>query len=495
LGESYLEADFGFTTGGLIGDYVWQDDNGDGNQDASESGIPGVTVYLCEASPCGSSYAIDTKVTDADGLYEFTGLPAGDYVVAVYITTVPAGLVQTGDPDLTTSCSGTSCDSLSSLSLSAGQIDRSRDFGYQPPGVIGDVLWIDANGNGVKDNGEAGIPYITVELYDGSCIPGADCRLTETNSDGYYYFGGLGTNDQSYTVFVHDDTDTDPDPDFPSGLTLTYDPDENGTYDSQGSTTLTAAQPQDLTVDFGYQYEGITSISGHIYFDRGNDGGLYAVGSDSPYLGIIAYLWNNSTQLIATTATDAGGSFAFSGLPADTYTISMDAKNPKLAGTTMTATPSEPYDTKCATCNNFNTVSTIGGDVVNQDFGFWGAPLAAADPFLAAAARGEVIAVTWQTQTEIDVVGFNIFRAGAEGGSWTKINAELIASQAPGGAVGNFYQFLDISVEPGITYYYHLEVVFSSGGGAMYGPVPAMVPVSQPDALMPYRVLFPIAFR
>ena len=86
-GESYLDADFGFTPASIIGDYIWQDNDGDGEQDSGEPGIAGVTVYLCTSSPCTSGNAIATDVTDANGLYEFSGLAARTgsdvYVVAV----------------------------------------------------------------------------------------------------------------------------------------------------------------------------------------------------------------------------------------------------------------------------------------------------------------------------------------------------------------------------------------------------------------------------
>ena len=53
----------------------------DGLRDAGEPGIPGITVDI-GAGPCPSSgYA--TAVTLADGTYELTGLPAGDYCVSV----------------------------------------------------------------------------------------------------------------------------------------------------------------------------------------------------------------------------------------------------------------------------------------------------------------------------------------------------------------------------------------------------------------------------
>jgi len=58
-----------------IGDYVWNDLDGDGNQDGGEPGLAGIDVHLCGAN---SSMTIDCSVldlfatTDANGDYLFT---------------------------------------------------------------------------------------------------------------------------------------------------------------------------------------------------------------------------------------------------------------------------------------------------------------------------------------------------------------------------------------------------------------------------------------
>jgi hypothetical protein len=92
-------------------------------------------------------------------MYEITSLPAGNYVIRV---TPPTGFTLSGDPDESPPC--TTCDHQSGVSLSAGQADRSRDFGYRPEGVIGDFVWLDMDGDGTQDPGESGIGGVTVEL-------------------------------------------------------------------------------------------------------------------------------------------------------------------------------------------------------------------------------------------------------------------------------------------------------------------------------------------
>src|SRR5207237_34067 len=45
-GQSYLDADFGYTGTGTIGDFVWFDTNADGHQDGGEPGLSGVKLTL-----------------------------------------------------------------------------------------------------------------------------------------------------------------------------------------------------------------------------------------------------------------------------------------------------------------------------------------------------------------------------------------------------------------------------------------------------------------
>lgn len=55
-------------------------------------------------------------------------------------------------------------------------------------GALGDTVWFDDNQNGLQDEGEAGVPDMTVELY--TCA-GVKVGTTTTNADGFYWFGGL----------------------------------------------------------------------------------------------------------------------------------------------------------------------------------------------------------------------------------------------------------------------------------------------------------------
>mgnify|MGYP001952247845 CR=1 FL=1 len=47
-GDNYLDLDAGIVAGASLGDYVWEDLDGDGFQDGNEPGIPGATVAFTQ---------------------------------------------------------------------------------------------------------------------------------------------------------------------------------------------------------------------------------------------------------------------------------------------------------------------------------------------------------------------------------------------------------------------------------------------------------------
>lgn len=76
------------------------------------------------------------------------------------------------------------------------------------------------------------------------------------------------------------------------------------------------------------------------------------------------------------------------------------------------------------------------------------------------------VSVTWETATEVDNAGFNIYRARTEGGQYTKVNSTLIA--AKGNATsGARYKYVDTS-GGGV---YMLEDVDNNGNATLHGPV------------------------
>jgi hypothetical protein len=83
--------------------------------------------------------------------------------------------------------------------------------------------------------------------------------------------------------------------------------------------------------------------------------------------------------------------------------------------------------------------------------------------------RRTTVVVEWSTASELDTVGFNVYRSQQVDGNYQRINENLIAAQGDSLAGGS-YRYVDKDVSPGQAYYYRLEDVNSDGQGSFSDP-------------------------
>ena len=87
--------------------------------------------------------------------------------------------------------------------------------------------------------------------------------------------------------------------------------------------------------------------------------------------------------------------------------------------------------------------------------------------------QGDAVRVTWETATELDTLGFNLYRSASPTGPWMRLNAELIPPQHSCALCGAVYDWLDTGVTPRATYYYQLEDLDVKGASTFHGPAMA----------------------
>ena len=87
------------------------------------------------------------------------------------------------------------------------------------------------------------------------------------------------------------------------------------------------------------------------------------------------------------------------------------------------------------------------------------------------------IEIQWETETEFDTAGFNIYRSDDINGSFQQLNEKLIPGAADA-ASGGDYSYLDTDVRKGNTYYYQLEDVEFDSTTTLQEPLAATAPSS-----------------
>ena len=92
---------------------------------------------------------------------------------------------------------------------------------------------------------------------------------------------------------------------------------------------------------------------------------------------------------------------------------------------------------------------------------------------LAAVPGDASVTLEWRTASELDNLGFHLYRATGELGPWTRLNQWLIPGLGSS-AVGQAYAFRDTGLANGTRYFYRLEDVDASGKLTSHGPVSAV---------------------
>lgn len=293
-------------TGSLNG-VVFQDTNGNGVQDGNEPGLPGVTVIVTDVN--GLPHVV---TTDSYGVWASTDLPPGPATVDVVDATLPAGVTQTAGVDPSTA------------TVVAGQVIFGGYDGYRPAGptspstgAVTGTIFLDSDGDGVRDPGEPGMPGVSVIVTASN----GQTFLVTTDANGNYFVPNVPTGPA--TVDVVNST-------LPPGLTQTAGTDPT-------SINVTPGAPTNAGLD-GYAPPATPpgptgSVTGTIFFDA-NGNGVQDPGEPG-LSGVIVEIQTAGGQLIYAT-TNANGVYTATNVPAGNATV--DVVNSTLpAGLTQSA--------------------------------------------------------------------------------------------------------------------------------------------------------------
>jgi len=232
--------------GASISGLVWYDANANGTNDAGDSPLASVNVYV-DLNGDGVRQGNEPyATTDTNGLYEIVSIPAGSYAVRVDTNSLPAGVRPTYDLD------GTNTPNTVSLIISNGQVFTNLNFGYVGSGSISGYIWNDLNGDGVLEAGEPGLSGVTVFIdLNANGVRDAGEPYIASAPDGSFAFDYLVANTYRVAVDILS---------LPPNMRPTFDLDGTNT---PNVATITLGAGQNVTnANFGYQ--GRASLTGLI---------------------------------------------------------------------------------------------------------------------------------------------------------------------------------------------------------------------------------------
>lgn len=203
--DNTMRIDAGFYDPSTVGDMVWHDLNGNGEQDDAPLGGPTdefvVTIEAIGPSALGSptptedaeGTALPLNETTAGGMYSFDLLKPGEYRVT-FVKPAAAMPEYTFSPQDVTGGTDEASDTGddSDADITTGEthainiesredvdlpgLDEERiDAGVFRCVNIGGDAWVDANGDGLQDPGEGPLDGVVFALFDFNGNPVTDC--------------------------------------------------------------------------------------------------------------------------------------------------------------------------------------------------------------------------------------------------------------------------------------------------------------------------------
>lgn len=314
-GSDIDNIDAGYFLPASVGDYVWEDLDGNGEQNEAGTGIDGVTVTIDGFTGTGTPYT-DTDITAGGGFYLFDDIPPGDYALSF---SAPAGYFLTqmdnaaddfdSDPD------PLNANTTITFPVLSDDVQINWDAGFWQYGSIGDFVWEDLDGNGIQDAGEPGIAGVTVDI-NGTTAAGTPYSDTQnTDGAGNYLFDNLEPGNYTITFLLPagygdytlldqggDDMDSDADPATGPGETVALDLESNQDY-----------------VDFDAGFYRFVTISNYCWEDTNGNGVQDAFEVGLGNVSVTAT--RTSDALTFMTTSNGAGNYEFLNLPPGEYTF------------------------------------------------------------------------------------------------------------------------------------------------------------------------------
>ncbi len=307
---------------GLIGDFVWEDQNCDGIQDAGEPGIAGVTVYLKD----NGGNIIGIATTDINGEYVFD---VDDLCEPDNDNCTPCN---SDNKDYTGKVSALTLQyngSIPNVNIVVEQKNEEMVFNgiLQPganfsfvgtdKGTLGTEIEIFINGSSVqKIHTSCSQPLFTGMVFGDFLVVAG-----ETIDGGPLC--SIGGGEKCYSVEV--DTTTLPAGYYPAPTGAG--PSDIDSNPNPSPVCLSSENNEDFTIDFGFCKDEpcLNNIGDFVWHDQ-NTNGIQDV-NEPGIEGVVVELLDAGGSLLSSTVTDFNGFYAFADLPDGSYKVRVPLSN------------------------------------------------------------------------------------------------------------------------------------------------------------------------
>ena len=228
--SSNLSIDCGFYRPVAVGNMIWEDlKNVDGINNENQ-GLENIKVELLhdDNTPVIDVFGnvVTPVTTAADGKYLFDNLTPGSYIIKVtpptlgYELTINSGAKPDENPsDVDSNCLVADNNTFqtpafhlydnaepeSTVDGDDQDRDMTVDCGFYRPVAVGNIVWVDENGNGIRESHERLLPGAIVTLLDANGDPALDIFGNEvapvkTDENGEYHFTNLASGEYMIQV-------------------------------------------------------------------------------------------------------------------------------------------------------------------------------------------------------------------------------------------------------------------------------------------------------
>lgn len=445
---------------GNINGTVWEDEDGDGQQDSSEPPVSDIPVYLFT----DDGVLVDIVYTDSSGDYVFEDVTPGEYIV-----------VFNPDPEYSFTDPNVGSDNTDS------DVDNSNGYGSTPVIVfngtdtqidagihtcipVGDLVWYDTNMNDTWDQVENGINGMEVKVWKRGTAPGFflyDSDFTghkpgTPSDDGYFKFClPPGTY---YLEFVLPPFGLVPV--LPGVGTEENDSDVTGANGPNTTATFSITSGQEVC-DFGAGYYPMATVGNNIFFDD-NANGVFDQ-SEFGMSNVMVELYDGDTdQKLEDTMTDNNGSYLFDYLGKDNYYLKVIPPTNYIV--TIANMGDDDYDSDVDNSNGPNTTPqynlTPGMNLENVDVGLVEATVLGVSWLdIFGENKGDFNDIVWEVGFQSNTAYYQVERRSQAENFFTeigKVNPTESSSSIT-------YNFEDYNIDDAPLYYYRVAEVDLNG--------------------------------